>query len=517
MSPAQFQAWGLQLLPEWGEKKLILLAPNPYLADLIHARFLSMIARAVKEVMGQEYSVCIMHKQAGSGEHNEIDKSSPPAILLPGNCSLGNNREKDDKPRPPLIDHVDNALFSSGAEGAFSMLSSSLSADRSSMHTKKDICPSSLPCPRPLPEPRPLPQMQLALPVKQNGPNQRLSDQSWRFCFDDFVVGPCNQLAYAASRSMCEDMLHTDILYLSSATGLGKTHLMQAVGKALCTCCNRKAMKVEYLMAEEFANQFYQALKTQTMDSFKARCRSADLFLFEDVHFLQGKEKMQAELLATVNALSERGSKVVFTSSFVPRDLKQLDEQLQSRLSSGLLAVIERPDEPMRRKILRHKAASQHVTLPEEVEDALAKHINTDVRQIESCLQNLILKARLLNTKITLQMAFEVMSHYAALNPILDMETIVAFVCRAFGINREQLLSSCRKQEYVQARNTAFFLARKHTDLSLEAIGRQFNRRHSTVLKGITSLEREISTQSPLGRQLSNTISMIEKNGNILG
>lgn len=385
------------------------------------------------------------------------------------------------------------------------------------MHMKKDSSSSNTPSPRPLPEPRPLPKMQLALPVEHRRQNQHIQDQAWRFCFDDFVVGPCNELAYAASRSMCENMLHTDILYLSSATGLGKTHLMQAVGKNLCACCNRKAMKVEYLMAEEFANQFYQSLKSHSMDSFKARYRSADLFLFEDVHFLQGKEKMQAELLATVNALTERGSKVVFTSSFVPKDMKQLNDQLQSRLSSGLLAVIERPDESMRRKILRHKAASQQILLPEEVEDALAKHINTDVRQIESCLQNLILKARLLNTNITLQMAFEVMSHYAALNPILDMETILAFVCRAFDLNREQLLSSSRKQEYVQARNTAFYLARKHTDLSLEAIGRQFNRRHSTVLKGITSLEREISRQSPLGTQIANTISLIEKNGNILG
>jgi len=387
------------------------------------------------------------------------------------------------------------------------------------MHTKKDNnATSPAPSPRPLPEPRPLPRMQLGLPVLQEGPSSRQTpDQSWRFSFDDFVVGPCNELAYAASRSMCEDMLYTDVLYLSSATGLGKTHLMQAVGKTLCSCCNRRNMRVEYVMAEEFANQFYQALKSQSMDSFKARYRSVDLFLMEDVHFLQGKEKMQAELLATVNALSERGSKVVFTSSFMPKDLKQLDEQLQSRMNSGLLAVIERPDEPLRRKILRHKAASQHVSLSEEVEDALAKHINKDVRQLESCLQNLILKARLLNTNISLQMAFEVMSHYAALNPVLDMETILSFVCRAFRLDKEQLLSASRKQGYVQARNTAFFLARKHTDLSLEAIGRQFNRRHSTVLKGITSLEREISRQSPLGRQIANTISIIEKNGNILG
>lgn len=370
--------------------------------------------------------------------------------------------------------------------------------------------------PRPIPSPRPLPQMQLPLPVYASSWEQHVDpEQGWRFSFEDFVVGPCNELAYAASRSMCDSMLYTDILFLSSAPGLGKTHLMQAVGKALCECCNRRRPRVEYLTAEEFASHFFLNLKAQSMDSFKAKFRNVDLLLLEDVHFLQGKEKMQSELLATIKALGERGSKVVFTSSFAPKDLKFLDEQLHSRLGAGLLAVIERPDEAMRRKILQRKASLHQVKLPGDVEEVLVRHINADVRQIESCLQNLILKARLLNSGITMQMALEVISHYASHSPILDMEAIISQVCRGFGVTREQLSSNSRKQEFVFARNTIFYLARKHTDYSLESIGRKFNRRHSTVLKGITSLEREMGRDSPVGKQIVSTLAMVERTGNI--
>lgn len=327
------------------------------------------------------------------------------------------------------------------------------------------------------------------------------------------MVGPCNELAYAASRSMCGEASGTGILYLASPPGLGKTHLMQAAGRMLTERCNRSLPRVEYLTAEEFVSRLWLAIKGQDTDRFKTRYRTADLLLLEDVHFLQGKEAMQAEFLATLKALSDRGSRIVCTSSFQLKDLRKMDEQLLSRLSAGLLSSIGRPDEETRRRIFRSKAAAQHVTLPEEVEEVLVRHINNDVRQIESCLQNLAFKARLYNSAVTLQMAWEAVQTYGTLTPALNMDLIVDLVCKGFGLLPEQISSSCRKQEFVSARNTAFYLARKHTDLSLEAIGQYFNRRHSTVIKGITSLEREMSRQSPLGHQLASTIALIERNG----
>lgn len=361
------------------------------------------------------------------------------------------------------------------------------------------------------PSPRPLSAVQMALPFSQQQESSARVNHNWRYSFEDFVVGPSNELAFAASRCMTASAAAPDILYLHSSPGLGKTHLIQAVGKSLCTSSNRPA-QVEYLTAEEFTSRFFFSLKTQATEQFKARYRDVDLLLLEDVHFLQGKNAMQAELLGTIKALSERGAKVVFTSSFAANELRDMDNQLQSRLCSGLLSPIDKPDEETRRRILRSKAKAFQVVLPEDVEDVLAQHIRTDVRQIESCLKNLVLKAQVFNSEISMEMALNIIRNYADTTPILDMDAIIHHVCQGFNLTREQLSSNSRRQELVAARNTAFYLARKHTDLSLQAIGRYFNRRHSTVLKGITNLERAMGHQTPAGRQSAQIVAMVERN-----
>ena len=494
LTPGQFKVWIAPLVPVWEQENLVLYAPSDFVMDFVRGRFLSSIAEAAKQVLGGDCPVQVRCRSACSNPaQGGKTASGMPSVkdrdTKPGDCApTGGNGAQDSPsstPEAPVLSFRGNT--------------------------------GSLPLQVTPPSPRPLSMVQLALPVRAPEPKTvSLPEQAWRFSFDDFVVGPCNELAHAAARSMCGSGCGSDILFLSSAPGLGKTHLMQAVGKALWDSCNRRAPKVEYLTAEEFASRFYLSLKLQDTDRFKARYRDVDLLLLEDVHFLQGKEKMQAELLATIKSLQDRGSKVVFTSSFGPKDLRQMDEQLQSRLSAGLLSFIERPDEQTRRRILRHKASLHQALLPGDVEEVLARHIQADVRQIESCLQNLILKARLLNCGITMQMAWEVIANYATHSPVLDMDAIIRHVCQGFSLSREQLVSASRKQEYVTARNTAFYLARKHTDLSLAAIGQRFNRRHTTVMKGITNLEREISCQSHVGRQISSAIGMIERNGNIV-
>ena len=352
--------------------------------------------------------------------------------------------------------------------------------------------------------------MQLALPITVTNKNTA-AVKNWRFSFEDFVVGPSNELAYAASKTMCNEYMQSNTLYLNSSPGLGKTHLMQAVGKSLSLCSNKSSPRMDYLTAEEFTSQFLYSLHSRSVDQFKSRYRGLDLLLLEDVHFLQSKEQTQIELLATMKAIHDRGGKVVLTSSFAPREMRAMDDQLLSRLSAGFLSSIERPDFATRCRIFRHKAAIHQVLLPQEIEEVLAEHIKADVRQIESCLQNLILKAQIFNSGITMQMAWDVISNYAAHSPELDMDAIIRNVCKLFSLSHEQLMSTRRKQEYVMARNTAFYLARKHTELSLEAIGQRFNKRHSTVLKGITNLEREISRQTPMGKQAEHTLSLIER------
>jgi len=170
----------------------------------------------------------------------------------------------------------------------------------------------------------------------------------------------------------------------------------------------------------------------------------------------------------------------------------------------------------MRKKIFTEKARLNHVALSDEVSDFLAESIDSDVRQIESCLHNLALRAKLLRCGITMQMAWEIVQHYAPCEKKLDLEKIIGYVSTGYGISTKEMRSDKRRKPLVIARNTVFFLARKHTDLSLGEIGKIFGRSHSTVIKGITSLEREVSRETSLGRQIASTIAIIERNGGII-
>jgi chromosomal replication initiator protein len=334
---------------------------------------------------------------------------------------------------------------------------------------------------------------------------------NWRHSFDDFVVGPSNDLAYAAAQGVVRNDFSPGPLFISSSAGLGKTHLIQAIGHAAQDRTRSKNLTLRYLTAEEFATKMLMALNAKDMNRFKTQFREGiDILLLEDIHFLQGKAMFQDELLSTIKALQERGSRVVFTSSFLPKELSNVDTHLVSRFCSGFLTVIDTPDFDMRRRIVRHKSRQLQVNVPDDVAELLAESITSDIRQLESCLQNLILKAKLLNEHISLDMARDVLGNYASQNSGMALERIVEMVCRTFILSPTQLASKSRKRHIVLARNTAFFLARKHTQLSLKDIADRFNRTHSTVIKGITSLEVEMSKKTPTGRQIQRTLEQMD-------
>ncbi|WP_084154113.1 chromosomal replication initiator protein DnaA [Maridesulfovibrio frigidus] len=359
-------------------------------------------------------------------------------------------------------------------------------------------------------KPRASRQVQTSMGLPMMRPAVTTKMPRWRFSFDDFIVGDSNQLACAASQSLCDNSLPGDQLFLSSTPGLGKTHLLHSIGKGLCASSNKKHVSIACLTAEEFANRMVMALKAGEISRFKSEFReNVDCLLLEDVHFFQGKHKMQDEILETLKSLQLRGSKVVMTSSFLPRELEKVDPQLVSRFCSGLLAVIATPDFETRKRIVQSKAIKLGTQVPDSISSLLADRITTDVRQLESCLQNLVLKARLLNKNLTQDLAWQVLENYSLENTNPSYDSIVEHICRSYELSADQLRSKSRKRQIVLARNTAFFLARKHTELSLKDIGVRLGRRHSTVIKGITNIEREISLQTPLGRQLQDTVARL--------
>ena len=169
------------------------------------------------------------------------------------------------------------------------------------------------------------------------------------------------------------------------------------------------------------------------------------------------------------------------------------------------------PDASTRRRILQEKARQNNALLSDTVVDVLTERLTGDIRQLESCVHNLLLKAKLLGCTISVEMAQEILAQYSLDDPFVDVDSIIRKVCEGFGLSPEQLASRSRKQNLVVARNTIFYLARKHTELSLQDIGDKFSRRHSTVLKGIASVERELRRESPLGRQIAGTLALLER------
>jgi len=374
--------------------------------------------------------------------------------------------------------------------------------------------------PQPVQQPSALQSMVPNMPPQHSAPQHMalplghrpmcMPTSRWRFSFENFVVGPSNELACAAAKGLCNDALSADHLFLSAGPGLGKTHLMHSVGRLLTERSNKSRLSIACLSSEEFATRLVLAIKAREAARFKSEFRdSVDVLLLEDIHFFQGKGKLQDELLMTMKALQARGCKVVLTSSFLPRELNEIDPQLVSCFASGFMANIESPDFVTRERILLRKAQSLQVQVPDDVTGLLAERLTTDIRQLESCLNNLVLKARLLGQQITTELAWQVLENYAVQNHSPDIDRIVSFVCKTYGLQENDLLSKSRKQQAVLARNTAFFLARKHTTLSLAAIGERLGRKHSTVIKGIINVERELSHQTPLGRQLQHTVERL--------
>lgn len=325
-----------------------------------------------------------------------------------------------------------------------------------------------------------------------------------RFTFDQFVVGSGNQFAYAASKGMVDSQqYYNQSIYLLSQTGLGKSHLSHAVGSYLIS--RKPDLRVQYVTTEQFANEMVFALKQGTIESFKNKFRTAcDVLLLERIEFLSGKEKIQNELVYTLDELMDRGKKVLCTGNAYPKDIPKLSKELQSRLGGILVAPIDPPDFGTRLEIVKRKARAEGVQVPVNVAEFLADSINGDIRQLESCLIGLIAKTNILNLPITLDLAREVTRTMLDRLPKITVGHIQQIVCSTFRVAMEDLISASRRKEIATARKVAMYLSRQYTTESLISIGKAFQRSHSSVLYAVNGMGKEMnaSKSSDLKRQV---------------
>ena len=322
------------------------------------------------------------------------------------------------------------------------------------------------------------------------------------FTFDQFVVGGNNDFAYSASLSLASRRnSRQNSLFLLSKTGMGKSHLSQAISHYILS--ENPSERVYYMTAEDFSNEMVQAFRHDSINKFKARYRNGcDVLLLEDVHYLSGKERTQIELALTLDTLFESGKKIIFSSCYLPVDIPKLNDKLQSRLSSSLISNIEPPDFRTRIRILQKKALHNGYEMPEDVMQYLAGELTEDVRQLESGLIGVTAKSSLLGTPIDLALAESVVKNIVRQRKKITIDVIKKLVCKYYSISMDQIVSSSRKQFIVRPRQIAIYLSRMYTDAPLQAIGKSFNRYHATALHSINTVERAVKQNSPVQKQV---------------
>jgi chromosomal replication initiator protein len=347
------------------------------------------------------------------------------------------------------------------------------------------------------------PTKQLYLPNISAGRTNGRRRFNRDFTFDRFVVGKCNEFAYSASRALASDSKWKyDSLFLLSNTGLGKSHLSHAVGQAILE--QNPDARAYYITAEDFVNEMIFALKNKRIDEFKDKYRrSCDVLLLEEVHFLSGKEKTQMELGYTLDALVNDNKKIIFTSSLLPKDMPNMTKELSSRLVSGVISTLEKPDYDTRVKIIEKKSSENNVNLSEEIIHLFAKHLTRDVRQIESTIRCLRAKSELMNARIDMSLAKEVINCQVNDQQNLSLEGIKRVICHYFKVDPAMLQSKSRKKIHAYPRNLFVYLCRNFTDATLEDIGKSINRNHSTIIYSSEIIEKKVKTDNTVKKHIS--------------
>ena len=327
-------------------------------------------------------------------------------------------------------------------------------------------------------------------PVKKGKPKS-LIRLNPRYTFDEFVVGDSNRLAYAGARAVAENPgKRFNPLFIWGGVGLGKTHLLHAIGNYLLQQ-QEPDMQVLYITAEEFTNEMVESIKKNSPEDFRAHYRTVDVLLIDDIQFIAGKEATQTEFFHTFNTLYQAGKQIVITSDHPPQELTLLEDRLRSRFQQGLTVDIQRPDFETRVAILERKAQKEGLDVPSEVIEFIAHAVATNIRELEGALTKVTALATLQNVPMTLGLAKQALGDVNTnQSAVLNAQTIAEQVASYFGMTLEDLKSSKRNQDLVMPRQIAMYLIRQYTDMSYPEIAAFFNKKdHTTVMYAITKIK----------------------------
>ena len=311
--------------------------------------------------------------------------------------------------------------------------------------------------------------------------------------FDNFLTGSSNKLAYEASIKVSENISHYNPLYIYGGVGMGKTHLLNAIGLEL-----KNNNKVMFISAERFMYQFVKSIKSNDMVKFKEYFRNTDILLIDDIQFMNGKEAMQEEFFHTFNALLDKGSQIIVSADRAPNKLSRIQERIKSRFSGGLVVDIQKPDYELRKKIVDQKTEElnkiyfDQIKISKEIQDYISTEITVSIRELVGAINRIVSFSRIYNktpnlaeTKIVLKDLLNLSENK------VTIDLIQTLVCKFFKISKNEMLSSRRSRYLVRPRQTAIYLTKILTSKSLPEIGREFsNRDHTTIIHSVKTIEK---------------------------
>ncbi|HKW62515.1 MAG TPA: chromosomal replication initiator protein DnaA [Candidatus Acidoferrum sp.] len=332
-----------------------------------------------------------------------------------------------------------------------------------------------------------------------------------RYTFDTFVVGKSNEFAHAASRAVAEQPSKAyNPLFLYGGVGMGKTHLMHAIGHTIKK--RNPAMRLSYVSAEKFTIEVINSLRFDRMISFRERFHTVDVLLVDDIQFIAGKERTQEEFFHTFNALYEQQKQIVISSDCLPKDINSIEERLRSRFEWGLIADIQPPDLETKIAILQKKAENERFSLTDDVAEYIARAIKSNVRELEGALTRLMAYASLTGTAITLSRAQEVLRNIiASQEKRVTIDLIQKRVSEHFELREQDLKVKSNTRAIAFPRQVAMYIVKQLTTASLPEIGRQFGgKHHTTVLHSINKIEELRRSDKDLNRTITRLMDALQ-------
>ena len=331
-----------------------------------------------------------------------------------------------------------------------------------------------------------------------------------KYTFDTFVVGSNNRLAQAAALAVADNPAKTyNPFYIYGGVGLGKTHLMQAIGNRILQ--NNRKMNVVYVTSEKFTNQLINSIKDFKNDPFRNKYRSADVLIIDDIQFIAKKERVQEEFFHTFNTLYENEKQIIISSDTHPRDIQFLQDRLKSRFEWGLTADISNPDYETRVAILRKKAQDEAIIIDDEILSDIATKIDSNIRELEGVFNKIVARASLTHIPITIELAENVINEFISKKEkVISSDFIQDVVAKYFSIDKKDLAGNKRSNDIAFPRQIAMYLCREVANMTFPQIGIDFgNRDHSTVMHAYKKIEKDV-------KEKNNTKLIVESVKNII-